>query len=233
VATFAYTRRESDPEEEHRLVEALKEGSEEAFEAMVYQYGPVMEALVAKLVHDRTEIADVVQEVFFKVFRNIHRFRYETTIKNWIYRAAVNEAHKYRRWFYRRHRRECSLNELGMLLNPALVDPRPSPFEEASKRQVARYVMEALEQVRPPFREAVILRDLRELTYEDMADVLRVSVGTVKARLLRGREALRTCLANPRLRKRQASSSGLSQVTRVKPPLLRPPLLQIHPPPTG
>jgi len=131
-----------------------------------------------------------------KVFRNIRSFRGGSSLKTWIYRIAVNEAYNHRRWFSRHHRQEVALapEESVQRYADNLADPGRSPFEQAAEGETCALVERALEKLNPRFRAAVVLRDIEDLSYEEIAAVLDISLGTVKSRILRGREALRKIL---------------------------------------
>ena len=148
----------------------------------------------------------VVQEVFLKVFRNISSFRGQSTLKTWIYRITVNEAHNARRWFFRHRRREVELDnnpEEARNWKEIIPDKSRSPFDMALEGEQHTLIEAALDRINPIFREAVVLRDVTDLSYEEIAEILGVSLGTVKSRILRGREALREELAG-RLKNRPA-----------------------------
>ena len=155
-------------------------------------------ALSLRLLNNQSEACDVVQEVFLKVFRNIGSFRAQSTLKTWIYRITVNEAHNARRWFFRHRRREVDLDgdpDETRDWKENIPENGRSPFDEALNRERHVMIEAALARMNPIFREAVVLRDLTDLSYEEIAEILRVSLGTVKSRILRGREALREELA--------------------------------------
>jgi RNA polymerase sigma-70 factor, ECF subfamily len=180
------------------LVEALRSGSEQAYEELLARFQQPVYTLAVRLLNNPAEAYDVVQEVFLKVFRNIEHFRAESSLKTWIYRITVNEAHNTRRWFSRHRGREVDLdfeNEENRDWKETIADGGPSPFEVTLDREQAGMIESALERINPVFREAVVLRDITDLSYEEIAAVLGVSLGTVKSRILRGREALREQLA--------------------------------------
>jgi RNA polymerase sigma-70 factor (ECF subfamily) len=136
----------------------------------------------------------VVQEVFLKVFRNVVHFRGQSSLKTWIFRIAINEAHNQRRWFFRHRHREVGIEdqqEDSGSRGDILADSAPSPFDYALDRERQVMIEAALTRINPTFRAAVVLRDIVDLSYEEIADVLQISLGTVKSRILRGREALR------------------------------------------
>jgi len=159
--------------------------------------------LVYRVVNDPADAADTTQDVFLKVFRGMKHFHGESSLKTWIYRIALHEAANRRRWWFRHKAKETSiepaesegtgLTESAMQL--ALTDPADSPFDSVAHREVQHRVEEELRKVPEPYRTTLILRDLEEMSYEEIADVLEVSLGTVKSRQTRGREALRQRLA--------------------------------------
>ena len=185
--------------EDLRLVENLRDGAEGAYEELIQRFQQPVYALALRLLGDQGEACDVVQEVFLKVFRNIGSFRGQSSLKTWMYRITVNEAYNARRWFFRHRRREVELDN-----NPDetrnwkenIPDSCRSPFDVACDRERHLMIEAALEKINPIFREAVVLRDTMDRSYDEIAEILGVSLGTVKSRILRGREALREELAS-------------------------------------
>jgi RNA polymerase sigma-70 factor (ECF subfamily) len=184
--------------DDQRLIELLRAGSERAYEELLARFQQPVYTLSYRLLNNPSEACDVVQEVFFKVFRNIDHFRGQSSLKTWIYRITVNEAHNARRWFFRHRRREVELDTDPRETRDwkeTIADGGRSPFDVVFDREQAGIIEAALERINPVFREAVVLRDITDLSYEEIAEVLAVSLGTVKSRILRGREALRDELA--------------------------------------
>jgi len=182
--------------EEDALVSALRQGDENAYEILIQRFQQPVYNLVCRLVNDSSDACDIVQEVFLKVFRNIGSFRGNSSLKTWIYRIAVNEAYNHRRWFSRHLRKEVALgaDEGTRSYEDNLTDPGRTPFDLAADHETRALVEAALSKLNEKFRAAVILRDIEDLSYEEIAAVLDVSLGTVKSRILRGREALRKVL---------------------------------------
>ncbi len=182
------------PIEDQALVEGLCQGTERAYEVLLERFQQPVYNLALRLLNDSSDASDVVQEVFLKVFRNVTHFRSESSLKTWIYRITVNEAHNQRRWFFRHKRREVGLEEepeQAKSVVEVLSDGGRSPFDYVFDQEKHRMIEAALDRINPTFREAVVLRDIADLSYDEIADVLQVSLGTVKSRILRGREALR------------------------------------------
>ena len=177
------------------MIEGLRGGAESAYERLIAQYQQPVYNLVYRLLNDPSDACDVVQEVFVKIFRNINSFRGQSSLKTWVYRIALNEAHNRRRWFVRHKRQEVDFDRddasPGLSLQDTIADSGSSPFELALSGEALTFIEEALKALSPTFREAVVLRDIEELSYEEIADVLGINIGTVKSRILRGREALR------------------------------------------
>jgi RNA polymerase sigma-70 factor, ECF subfamily len=185
--------------QESAMVAELKAGSEEAYVWLIGEYHQPIYSLVYRMMTDPADAADTTQEVFLKVFRGINHFHGQSSLKTWIYRIALHEASNRRRWWFRHKARETSIepagtradSELGCALKDSLIDAAESPFEHVAHEEIRAKVEAELRQVAEPYRTAVVLRDLEELSYEEIAEVTQVSLGTVKSRLTRGREALR------------------------------------------
>lgn len=180
------------------LLEGLRRAEDAAYETLILRFEQPVFSLVSRLVDDPGDAADVVQEVFLKVFRNVASFRGDSSLKTWIYRIAVNEARNQRRWFGRHRRREVGLEpEPGDALGYRdwLEDPRRSPFQETLDHETRAMIEDALLEVNSSFRSALVLREMEDLSYEEIGEILEISLGTVKSRILRGREALRKSLA--------------------------------------
>jgi RNA polymerase sigma-70 factor (ECF subfamily) len=176
-----------------RLLRGLRAGIEAAYEELIDRYQQPVYGMVYRLLGSQPDSCDVVQEVFVKVFRGVGSFREKSSLRTWIYRIAVNEAHNHRRWFSRHTRWEVALTDEQQesRLLDSTADPGPSPFERAASNETRLLIEEALDRINPVFRTAVVLRDIEDLSYEEIAEILQISMGTVKSRILRGREALR------------------------------------------
>jgi RNA polymerase sigma-70 factor, ECF subfamily len=189
--------------DEAELVTELQTGSDAAFDWLVTYYHSSVYNLVYGMLSDPADAADVTQEVFLRVFRGIHGFRRGSSLKTWLYRISVRQALNHRRWCWRHHRRQVSIDDGDG--NGCTLDLRdvaePTPFEQFASQEIETKVRQALASVPAVFRSAVILRDLEGLSYEEVAEVLEVSVGTVKSRILRGRRMLKEIL-DPLLRAR-------------------------------
>lgn len=180
-------------EDDECLLQGLREGAESAYEALIQRYQQPVFNLVTRLLRDPGEAGDVVQEVFLKVFRRIGSFRGDSKLKTWIYRIAVNEAHNHCRWNGRHRGQEVGLegSEDCRNYSDTLSAPGDSPYDYVLGREKHHLVEAALAGLNPTFRSVVVLRDIEDLSYEEIAEILQLPLGTVKSRILRGREALR------------------------------------------
>ena len=189
--------------EETSIVSELKAGSEEAFSWLIAKYHQPIFSVIARTISDPADAADLTQDVFIKIFRGIGGFHGEASLRTWIYRIALREASNQRRW-WRRHKRqeitiESEASESGdgqsFCLKETLVDTHESPFDYAAHEEVRARVEDGLRQIPEPFRTVVVLRDIEGFSYEEVAEILDINLGTVKSRLMRGRAHLKDRLA--------------------------------------
>jgi len=182
--------------DEANLVHELQTGSETAFDWLVTHYHAPVYNLILGMLGDTSDAADGTQEVFLKAFRGIRNFRQGSSLKTWLYRIAIREALNHKRWFKRHLQKNVSIDaepEEGHA-HMEIEDRGGTPFEQLAAMEIQVAVRGALQQVPDVFRTAVILRDLEGLSYEEVAEVLECSIGTVKSRILRGRRALKDLL---------------------------------------
>ncbi len=197
--TSSLTAEQEATLEDHRLISGLQAGEEEAYERLIARFQTPVYNLAWRLLSDPSDASDVVQEVFLKVFRNVGTFRGDSTLRTWVYRIAVNESHNRRRWLFRHRRGETGIEESfedGEGRERPLMDSGETPFDFTMNREAQILLEEGLAAISPVFRAAVVLREIEDMSYDEIADILEVSIGTVKSRIMRGREALRRYLAN-------------------------------------
>jgi RNA polymerase sigma-70 factor, ECF subfamily len=185
--------------QEAAIVAELKAGSEEAYAWLIGEFQRPVYGLVYRMVSDPGDAADTVQDVFLKVFRGMKHFHGESSLKTWIYRIALHEAANRKRWWFRHKAQETpiepaeseGLTKQDEMMRCALTDRHDSPFESVAQHEVQERVDAELRQLPEPYRSTLILRDLEDMSYEEIAEVLQISLGTVKSRLTRGRQALK------------------------------------------
>jgi RNA polymerase sigma-70 factor, ECF subfamily len=189
--------------EEAAIVAELKAGSETAYAWLIGEFQRPVYGLVYRMMSDPADAADTTQDVFLKVFRGMKHFNGESSLKTWIYRIALHEAANRKRWWFRHKAQETSIEPVesdGMAnadeaMRNALTDRKASPFDNLAHGELQQRVDAELRRLAEPYRTTLILRDLEDMSYEEIAEVLQISLGTVKSRLTRGRQALKQRLA--------------------------------------
>ena len=160
-------------------------GEREAFEILFERYRQQVFALALRYSGSHDEAADLLQDVFLKVFERLHLFKFQSAFSTWLYRIAVNTSLDRRRW---RKRREDPPE--GWREQPVPDRPDEGVFQERVRGEIE----EALQELPEHFRLVVILKDMQDFPYEEIASILGISRGTVASRLNRGRKALRKIL---------------------------------------
>lgn len=197
----------SHQSEEAELVERAQRGDSSAFEALVRLHQQAVFAVALRMLGDRGEAEEIAQEAFVRAYRFLGTFRREARLSTWLISITMNLCRNRRRWWARRRRfivasldeprerlqlgeRELSEETVG----EGVADPSPSPAMAAEQREQQRFVISALQQLDEAHRSVIILRDLQGYSYEEIAEIVRCQVGTVKSRLSRARLHLRSLL---------------------------------------
>jgi RNA polymerase sigma-70 factor, ECF subfamily len=168
-----------------------------SFEELFERHHSMVFCLLYRILGDREEALDASQEVFLDIYQNMGTFRGDSSLKTWIYRIAINRAYNRCRWWNRRKRREtisleehlCADSRLGFA--NALESNGQSPEDILLLREERQKIESSLQKLPFKQRVALIMRDIEGLTYEEIAENLQVSLGTVKSRIARGREELK------------------------------------------
>jgi len=185
--------------QEAALVQRCAAGDEAACTELVGEHQRMVVQLAMNLLGDRDEALDLSQEVFLRVFRTIHRFRGQSSLRTWIYRIAVNQARNRHRFWRRRHRADqVSLDQHVAAHGEFQSGGELTPDRMLAQKQLAERLNHALEHLPFDQRTAIILREIDGLSYEEIAFSLGVAIGTVKSRLTRARQALRLELREER-----------------------------------
>jgi len=185
------------PDREQRLIERLRARDQAAFNEIVRLYEGRVYNLVYRMLGNREEARDVGQEVFITVFKAIHLFRGESKFSTWLYRIATNHCKNRLKYLGRRavfpktplddlSERE-QLDSASMSTSAAV--ERPDRLLEGL--EVERLVQEALEELDEDHRLLIVLRDVQNLSYQEISEITQLAEGTVKSRLHRARAALR------------------------------------------
>jgi RNA polymerase sigma-70 factor (ECF subfamily) len=182
---------------EARFVAALKARDERAFNALVARFQDRVYNLIRRLLGNPEEARDVTQEVFVTVFEKVDSYRGDSSIATWIYRIAANHAKNRIKYLSRRKDRHKESIE-AMHVQPThsqLSAQVPRPDQALTRETVSRLVDKALSELDEEHRIVLVLRDVEGQSYDDIAAITGLQLGTVKSRLHRGRQRLKEALA--------------------------------------
>jgi RNA polymerase sigma-70 factor, ECF subfamily len=184
------------PTSEAVLVERCVNGDERACADLVEAHQRMVYQLALHLLGDHNEALDLSQEVFLRVFRTLDRFRGQSTLRTWIYRIVINQAHNRQRWWRRRRRSQQVSLEEHIRAHGELPDrgDGTAPDRLLGRKELASRIWAALDRLPFDQKTAIVLREIDGLSYEEIGFSLGVAVGTVKSRLARARETLRADL---------------------------------------
>jgi RNA polymerase sigma-70 factor, ECF subfamily len=170
-------------------VRRVQRGEAGAFETLVRRHEKTIFNLIYRMLGDTEEAAEVSQEVFLSAFRAAGQFRGDANFSTWLYRIAINHASTRRKTLNSRQRKVVPIDSAD-----SLHDPDPGPLELLEKQEIREKVQFALNQLEPDDAAVILLRDLQDVSYNEVAHVLEIPVGTVKSRLHRARQALKSRL---------------------------------------
>lgn len=185
---------EPDRESDEELVARARGGSAPALEALLGRYQDLVYQLSYRMLGHRDDALDVSQDVFVSVFRSLGRFESKALFRTWLYRVTVNRCRdELRRRASRKHARLLSLDAPSRGGDAGLDPPsaEPGPDAGAASREAQEAVARAVQELPEDAREVLLLRDVQDLAYEEIAEVLAVPLGTVRSRLHRARMLLR------------------------------------------
>jgi RNA polymerase sigma-70 factor (ECF subfamily) len=181
---------------DEELMDAIVGGSEAAFATLVSRYQGKVINLVARLINDRERAAEIAQETFLRVFIHRERYRPSGKFSTWLYTIAMNLGKNE----IRRRVRARGVVSLDKLMEVAgdsggfVADPGPGPERLFRRREAEGQVTAAIERLPKKFQEVIVLRDIQQLSYEEIGEVLRIPGGTVRSRINRARLALKDIL---------------------------------------
>ncbi len=186
--------------DDKELVQLAQQGDRGAFDALMLKYQGQIIGLAYRMLDNMDEAADIAQEAFFRAYRGLSGFRREAAFRTWLYGITINLVRHKRRW-HSRHRTSqtfsITLSEEEGLESSAveeIPDPAPDPRRRAAVGEANARVSEALGRLPASLRTVVLLRDVNGLPYEEIAQICKENIGTVKSRLHRGRGMLREML---------------------------------------
>jgi len=175
----------SDSISDAECVRRIQRGETETFEILVRRHEKAIFNVVYRMLGDYDDAAETAQEVFLSAYRAIGQFRGDANFSTWLYRIALNHASTRRKSTNSRQRRLVPIDDTELVDDVEL-----GPAETLEKKEIRQRVQRALNELQPEDAMVILLRDLQDIAYEDVARVLNIPVGTVKSRLHRARKEL-------------------------------------------
>lgn len=179
------------------LVDRFKKGDQSAFDEMVSRYWDRIYSMVNQLLRNTQDAEEVTQDAFIRAHRGLGNFRGDSAFSTWLYQIATNLARN-RYWYWWRRKRDKSISfdqPIGPEGDMTLADVIPAHVETPDDITVTQEFVDrigqAMERLGTKHREILVLRNIKNLSYEEISEVLGISVGTVKSRIARARESLR------------------------------------------
>ena len=179
------------------LIKAFQAGEKAAFDELVLSHKDKVYNLCYWFIGDYQEANDLAQDVFFKVFKALKNFRFESAFSTWIYRITVNTCkNRLNSLQYRLKKKFIHLNHTAAESNPGvqIADESSSPEIELGKKERMKLIKAAINSLPPNKKTVVVLRDIEGLSYEKISAVTQLNLGTVKSKLARARQDLREML---------------------------------------
>ena len=182
----------TEREKDHNLVQRVQRGDKVAFEMLFTKYQRRVSRLVSRFVRSDAEVEDIVQESFIKAYRALGSFRGDSAFYTWLYRIAVNTAKNY---LVAASKRPISLtqfekNDDDDFEEDHFMSDAATPESELITKQIAETVNKTMNELPVDLREAIMLREIEGMSYEDIADSMGCPIGTVRSRIFRAREAI-------------------------------------------
>ncbi len=182
----------SDREIDLQLVERVREGDKRAFGLLVEKYRRKVIRLLSRMVRDPDDLEDIAQETFIKAYRALPQFRGDAAFYTWLYRIAVNTAKNFlvARGKQMRTVSDQAMNDDDEPDERLVAQDIATPETELLSKQVAIAVNEAVDALPEELRQAITLREMEGMSYEEIAEYMACPIGTVRSRIFRAREAI-------------------------------------------
>jgi RNA polymerase sigma-70 factor (ECF subfamily) len=173
------------------LVERVQKGDKRAFDLLVQKYQSRIQKLIARFVRNPADVQDVAQETFIKAYRALDNFRGDSAFYTWLYRIAINTAKNHLVAVGRKSPGySVDVQEVEKFDPSQWLKEYATPEREMLASEIQMTVNSAMESLPPDLREAISLREMEGLSYEDIAQVMDCPIGTVRSRIFRAREAI-------------------------------------------
>ncbi|MBW1972090.1 MAG: sigma-70 family RNA polymerase sigma factor [Deltaproteobacteria bacterium] len=171
-------------DEDIKLIDQFLSGKEVGFNRLVLKYQNRIYNLCMRMLNNEDDALEVSQDVFLAVFVNLKKFRRESRFSTWLFAIAINHC---------RNKLRKKIKEEDIPDNYEEIDLK-SPYKILKEKEIKRLISEAIKKLEQPYREAIILRDIEDLSYQEMSKIMKVEIGTVKSRVHRARSKIKQIL---------------------------------------
>ena len=171
------------------IVKRVQQGDVSAYNILVIKYQHKVAQIISKFVGNSADVNDVAQEAFIKAYKAINNFRGESSFYTWLYRIVVNAAKTYLESNSKRKNHiDVDSEEFQSIDSQGVLTSRESPDKIIESQEVQQVILRAMNELPEELRQAIMLREVEGMSYEDMADLLQIPIGTVRSRIFRARQ---------------------------------------------
>jgi len=190
---------QSDMDEDAEAVSLCKEGNVDAFESLVGKYQKKMFNIAYRMIGNYEDACEIVQDTFVSAYKGVKNFEGKARFSTWLYAIVVNlSRNRLRQLKIQRSREAFSIDDpvdsVDAAIKREIASYEPSILERLERKDVQRNVQDCIDTLDNELKEVLVLRDIQGFSYDEITDMLKIPVGTVKSRLFRAREALKDCL---------------------------------------
>jgi len=177
---------------DQKLVEKAQKGDKRAFGILVEKYHKKLTRLLARMVRDQSEIEDIVQDSFIKAYRAINNFRGDSAFYTWLYRIGINTAKNHLVSLGRRPKamNDVEIEDVENFEDGQELRNVETPENSMMTKEIVATVNDTIESLPDELKEAISLREMDGLSYEEIAELMQCPIGTVRSRIFRAREAI-------------------------------------------
>ncbi len=171
------------------LVKRVQQGDVNAYNILVIKYQHKVAQIISKFVGNSADVNDVAQEAFIKAYKAINNFRGESSFYTWLYRIVVNSAKTYLESNSKRKNHiDVDSEEFQSIDAQGVLTSKESPDKIIESQELQQVILSAMKELPEELRQAIMLREVEGMSYEDMADLLQIPIGTVRSRIFRARQ---------------------------------------------
>ena len=176
---------------EKELIKKAIRGDEVSFETLIFSCKGKAYSIAFRYLRNQEDAMDVLQESFIKIYRHLNKFNFESSFDTWVYRIVINACNDHLKKAKGRPPVENYYNEHEPNYQKSIADKALQPDEKLIEKEEAAYILECLDKLQLEQKEILILRDIQEFSYDEISELLKINIGTVKSRISRARENLK------------------------------------------